>query len=56
MSTSGDVQHIGGYLGYIGGYHEYNGDVQYIRGISLCMWGSRVIKAFQFILKTPMYS
>ena len=23
MSTSGDVQYIGGYHEYIGGYHEY---------------------------------
>ena len=38
MTTSRDVQYIGGYhqyIGgyhqYIGGYHEYIGDVQYIR-------------------------
>ena len=38
MSTSGDVQYIGGYHDVCGGYHEYiedimstSGDVQYIR-------------------------
>ena len=48
MSTSGDVQYIGGMFSTLGGYHEYiggcsvhqrdtmstSGDVQYIRGIS----------------------
>ena len=35
----------GGYHDYIGGYHEYigggggGGGVQYIRGISWCIWG-----------------
>ena len=37
-------------------YHEYIGgnimstlgDVQYIRGISLCMWGSNLINPFNF--------
>ena len=33
MSTSGDVQYIGGYHDTCGGYHEYMGDVQYIGGI-----------------------
>ena len=36
MSTSGDVQ-------YIGGYHDVCG-------------GSKLVKTFQFLLKTPMYS
>ena len=31
MSTLGDVQYIGGYHDACGGYHEYMGDVQYIR-------------------------
>ena len=42
MSTSEDVQYIGGYHEYIGGYHEYiggymstSGDVQYIGGCSV---------------------
>ena len=30
MSTSRDVQYIGGYHDTCGGYHEYMGDVQYI--------------------------
>ena len=33
MTTSGDVQYIGGYHDKYGGYHEYIGDVQYIGGI-----------------------
>ena len=33
MSTSGDVQYIGGYHDTCEGYHEYMGDVQYIGGI-----------------------
>ena len=32
MSTSGDVQYIGGYPDMFGGYHDYIGDVQYIGG------------------------
>ena len=76
ISTSGDVQYIGGYHDECGGYHEYIGgcsvhrkepwvhqgdimstseDVQYIGGISWYMWGSNLIKSFQFLLKTPMY-
>ena len=31
------------------------GDFQYIGGISWYMWGSNLIKSFQFLLKTPMY-
>ena len=57
MSTSGDVQYIGGiswvYRGHI---MSTSGDVQYIGGISWYMWGSNLIKSFQFLLKTPMYS
>ena len=35
MSTSGDVQYIGGYHDTCGGYHEYIGGChEYIRGIS----------------------
>ena len=33
MSTSGDIQYIGGYHDACGGYHEYIMNVQYIRGI-----------------------
>ena len=29
-------------------HHEYIGDVQYIRGISRCMWGSNLINPFNF--------
>ena len=32
MSTSGDVQYIGGYHEYIGGYHEYVGGCSVHRG------------------------
>ena len=63
MSTSG------GYHEYIGGYSVHrrdimmnvgdtmstSGDVQYVGGISWYMWGSNLIKSFQFLLKTPMY-
>ena len=31
------------------------GNVQYIGGISLYIWGNNLIKSFQFLLKTPMY-
>ena len=31
------------------------GDVQCIGRISWCMWGSKLIEVFQFLLKTPMY-
>ena len=35
MSTSGDVQYIGGYHDVCGGYHEYIGGYhEYIREIS----------------------
>ena len=33
FSTSGDI------MIHVGGYHEYIGDVQYIRGISSVHWG-----------------
>ena len=43
-------QYIGGdIMSTMGGYHEYIG------GSPLCMWGSKLIKAFQFLLKTPMH-
>ena len=59
----------GGYHEYIGGCLVHQGDtmstsgdilstskdVQYIGGISWCTWGSRLVKTFQFLLKTPMY-
>ena len=40
---------LGGYHEYIRRYHEY------IVGISWCMWESKLIKVFQFLLKTLMY-
>ena len=55
MSSSGAVQYIGGYHDYIGGYHEYIRDVQYIGGYHFHIWGSKLVKTFQFLLKTPMY-
>ena len=57
FSTSGGVQYIGGISRvHRGGYHEYiGGDITSTSGISWCMWGSKLIKAFQFLLKTPMY-
>ena len=42
MSTAGDIM-------------STLGDVQYIGRISWCMWGSKLIKSFKFLLKTPMY-
>ena len=33
MSTSGDVQYMGGYHGTCGGYHEYMGGCSVHRGI-----------------------
>ena len=71
MSTSGEYHDAcGGYHEYNGGCSVHWGDitmhvgdimstsgnVQYIGGISRCMWGSKLIKVFQFLLKTPMYS
>ena len=47
MSTSGDTMTTSG------GYHEYIGGCSVHLGDS--MWGSKLIKAFQFLLKTPMY-
>ena len=56
MSTSGDVQYIGG-IPWVhrGDIMSTSGDVQYIGGISWYMWGSNLIKSFQFLLKTPMH-
>ena len=55
-STSGDVQYIGG-IPWVhrGNIMSTSWDVQYIGGISWYMWGSNLIKSFQFLLKTPMY-
>ena len=66
FSTSGDVQYIegcsvhrgGGYYEYIGGgeYYEYIGGCSGRRGGGIMMHvGEQGDKAFQFILKTPMY-
>ena len=62
MSTSGDVQNIGDIMMHVGGTVSTSRDVQYVGGyhehigkISWCMWGSKLIKAFQFLLKAPMY-
>ena len=54
--------HVGGYYDVCEGYQEYirgcsvhRGYHEYIGRISWCMWGSKLIKSFQFLLKTPMY-
>ena len=67
----GDIMmNVGGYHEYIGGcsvhwgntmrtsggYHEYIVACSVHRGIAWCMWGSKLIKSFQFLLKTLMYS
>ena len=51
----GDVQ-------YIGGYHEYIRGISWVHrgcsvhwGKSWCMWGSKLVRTFQFLLKTSMY-
>ena len=63
------MMHVEGYHEYIRGCSVHwgilwvhqgyimsiSGDVQYIGGISWCMWGSKLIKVFQVLLKTPMY-
>ena len=46
MSTSGDIMSTSGDIMMHVGVH---------RGIPICMWGSKLLKAFQFLLKTPMY-
>ena len=52
---------LGGYHEYIRGYHEYiRGYHEYIRGCSVHRWnmmhvGSKLVKTFQFLLKTSMY-
>ena len=43
MSTLGDT------MSTLGGYHKYIGDVQYIRGISGCMWGISTSGDVQYI-------
>ena len=62
-STSGDVGGIprvhqgilGGYREYSGGYHEYIGRCSvHWRDIMMHV-GSKLIKSFKFLLKTPMY-
>ena len=50
-----DAQYIRGCSVHRGGTMSTLGSVQYIGGKSWCMWGSKMIKAFQFILKTPVY-
>ena len=57
MSTSRDVQYIGGYHEYIRGISwvhrgkfSTSGDVQYIGGISWFMWGSKLINTFNFVV------
>ena len=46
---------IGGYHEYIGGYLEYIGGCSVHWGISRCICGSKLIKSFQFLLKSLMY-
>ena len=54
MSTSGGVQYIGGCRDACGDIMRTSGDVQYIGGHhNACR--EQVGKAFQFLLKTPMY-
>ena len=48
MSTSGDVQYVGGYHEYIGGYSVHRGHI-------MMHVGEQVGKTFQFLLKIPMY-
>ena len=62
------MMNVGGYHEYIGrcsvhrrdtmstsgGYHEYIGGCSVHRR-DINMWGSNMIKSFQFLLKTPMY-
>ena len=63
------MMNVGGYHEYIGGcsvhrrdtmstsggYHEYIGGCSVHRRDIMIMWGSNLIKSFQFLLKTPMY-
>ena len=46
MSTSEDVQYIGGYHEYIGGYHEYIGDI-------MMDMGEQVGKNLPISIKNP---
>ena len=65
MSTSGDVQNIGGYHNACGGYYEYIGDVQYVGGyhkyigryeyIGEMHVGEQIDKSLSISMKTPMY-
>ena len=41
---------------YIGEYHDTSGDIMNTLGDIMMHLGSKLIKAFQFLLKTPMYS
>ena len=38
-----------------GGYHEYIGGCSVHRGDIMMHVGSKLVKTFQFLLKTPMY-
>ena len=53
MNTSGDIMSTSGDIQYIGGYHDECGRCSVHRRDT--MWGSNLIKSFQFLLKTPMY-
>ena len=46
MSTSGNVQYVGGYHEYIGRYHEYIGGMHV---------GEQINKSLSISIKTPMY-
>ena len=50
MSTSGDVQYIGGYHEYIGGYHDYIRGCSVHRGISC---GEQSDKSLSIYIENP---
>ena len=57
MSTSGDVQYIGGICGwYIRGCSVHRRDTISTSGDIMIYVGEQTDKSLRFILKTPMYS
>ena len=46
---------LGGYHEYIGRYHEYIRRCSLHQGNIMMHVGSKLVKTFQFLLKTPMY-
>ena len=53
MSTSGDVQYIGGYHEYIGGYHEFIGGCSAHRGNIMMHVGEQVGKNLAISIENP---